>query len=205
MPKTGAKKLKRRLDAGKILLIALAVVAIGVAWYKFKPTPNPKPIANSTKHTKPPLKPIEFGAPISIEIPSISVNTKIEAVGLTAQNNVDVPSSIINVGWYKFGATPGNTGTAVIDGHLDGSRGQPAVFFNLKKLVKGDQINISDGKHTATYVVDHTQAFSQLAHPEEVFDSGAGSHLNLITCMGTWDKAISRYNQRLVVFTNLVD
>lgn len=157
--------------------------------------------AVQTKPTQ--TSPVQYGPPVTIEIPRLGVKAQVEAIGLTPQNDLDVPSQVANVGWYKYGAQPGNKGTAVIDGHYDGPNGQPAVFFDLDKLRAGDKINVSDGQNTATFVVKQTKEYGQLAHPQEVFDSGMSTHLNLITCSGAWDKAEKRYDQRLVVFADL--
>ena len=165
-----------------------------------------KPAAQATPDVTTPVKPpISFDSPVTLSIPKINVTAKVVPVGLTSRGDMDVPNNTVDVGWYKYGANPGNSGTAVIDGHLDSASGKPGVFYNLKGLSKNDKITVSDGSHTATFAIDHITAYNQLAHPEEVFNSGAGTHLNLITCTGSWDEASGRYNQRLVIFANLTN
>jgi LPXTG-site transpeptidase (sortase) family protein len=145
------------------------------------------------------------GLPTRLQIPKIQVDTAIQPLGLTKAGDLDVPSTIVEVGWYKLGSRPGNTGAAVIDGHLDGLHGQPGVFANLKRLQKGDTIVvIDDNGTTITFQVSQIRSYSQSLHPAEVFESKSGTHLNLITCSGAWDTAQNSYDQRLVVFTDKV-
>jgi sortase A len=144
-----------------------------------------------------------YGLPVRLEIPKINVDTTILYMGLTTTGNMAVPTNVVNVGWYKYGPMPGNTGSAVIAGHLDGLQGQPGVFANLDKLIAGDTLSVIDNKgQTASFVVQRTQTYAQNEQPSEVFsDSDGRAHLNLITCTGPWDSSQRRYLERLVVFT----
>jgi hypothetical protein len=45
-------------------------------------------------------------------------------------------------GWYALGPRPGDPGSAVILGHVDSKRG-PAVFYRLRQLLRGDEIDVS--------------------------------------------------------------
>jgi sortase A len=127
------------------------------------------------------------------------VDAAIEPVGLTSQQDMDVPRDPRNVGWYSGGPAPGQTGNAVIDGHLNWTSG-PAVFWNLDKLRVGAQIQVTDASghtvvfHTAnsvTYPIDQPP-------PPGLFRAGGGERrLALITCAGDWTD--TGYSKRLVV------
>src|SRR4051812_49291612 len=57
-------------------------------------------------------------SPAYIYIPSINLFSSVQGVGINKVGNMDVPSGhTANVGWYKYGVLPGNTGTAVLDAH----------------------------------------------------------------------------------------
>ena len=56
-------------------------------------------------------------------------------LGLTADGSVQVPSDIVQVGWFRLGPTPGQLGSAVILGHVDNYTG-PGVFFQLRTLAR---------------------------------------------------------------------
>lgn len=142
--------------------------------------------------------------PIRLVIPVINVSARIQQVGVTSKGEMDVPSVVTDAGWFRFGSRPGEVGSAVIAGHLDGQNGEAGVFSNLNKLKKGDKIFIKDDKdNSITFVVRESRIYS-VGYAEEVFSDNSGRHLNLVTCDGVWDEGKKSYSKRLVVFTNLV-
>ncbi len=141
--------------------------------------------------------------PVRLIIPTINVDTYVEYVGIKSNGEMDVPSSVTNVGWFSSGTVPGAVGSAVIDGHIDGKSGEPGVFFDLDKLKVGDRLFIEDNKgELITFVVRENRIYSP-GYAEEIFTLDDAAHLNLITCYGSWDKANKSYSKRLVVFTDL--
>lgn len=149
-------------------------------------------------------KETKYGIPARLVMPSIGVDTNILEVGLTESGDMESPNTNEDTGWYKYGARPGNTGSAVIAGHL-GLSGD-AVFGRLSQLKKGDTLSVIDDKdQTASFVVTHSREYGNDEAPSEVFLSESGSHLNLITCEGDWNDGQNTYSRRLVVFTDRVD
>jgi LPXTG-site transpeptidase (sortase) family protein len=145
-----------------------------------------------------------YGLPVRLTIPKISVDTSVQNMGLTVSGNLQAPNNNTDVGWYQYGARPGNEGSAVVDGHL-GLGTIKAVFSKLSMLQKGDAIMVVDAQGiTASFVVRTTKLYNQDTQPAEVFTSKAGSHLNLITCNGDWEPGQRTYTQRLVVFTDKI-
>jgi LPXTG-site transpeptidase (sortase) family protein len=146
------------------------------------------------------------GTPVRLVIPSIKVNAVVEQVGLTPTKAVEVPQGHGHVAWYKLGARPGDPGTAVIDGHFARKTSGWAVFNDLYKLRPGDAVSIKDNKGKVTrFVVTSSRVYDVNARPSEVYFSNDGSHLNLVTCAGSWINALNGFNKRLVVFTDLVN
>ena len=150
--------------------------------------------------------PVNVGLPVRLIIPRLRVDAKIEYMGLTSTGAMDVPQDVNEAGWYKLGPHPGDTGSAVIAGHLDGIHGEPGIFLALAKLEVGDSISVVDdtGK-TTTFVVHRTPSYGQHEQPAEVFHSAEGIHLNLITCTGLWNQSEKRFSKRLVVFSDKVN
>ncbi len=164
---------------------------------------NPEP-SEKVIITNPFPKP-EIGEPVRLVIPKLTVDAVIENVGLTDENAMDVPKEKGNAGWYELGAKPGELGSAVIAGHLDDKNGDPEVFYNLKDISAGDEIEVEDenGKKY-TYVVTRVQTYPYASFPlQEVFASSDKTRLNLITCEGTYDKSSKLYSDRLVVYSEL--
>jgi LPXTG-site transpeptidase (sortase) family protein len=143
--------------------------------------------------------------PTRLRISSIGVDTRVEKVGQTKEGAMDVPKNIWDVGWYELGTRPGEIGSAVIDGHLDGVNGS-AIFWNLNKLKPGQKIYVADetGKEL-TFEVTNTEIYPFDKAPlDKIFLESDDSRLNLITCNGTFDYRSLNYNNRLVVYSKLV-
>ena len=144
--------------------------------------------------------------PASISIPSINVEANIEKVGKLSNGQMDVPKEVENVGWYELGAQPGEKGSAVMAGHVDGREG-PAVFFDLAKLKKGELIHIIDdnGKKLTFKIYDMKNYQKDNAPINEIFGYSAAETLKLITCTGDFLEDEGTYDDRLVVSAQLVD
>jgi sortase (surface protein transpeptidase) len=145
-------------------------------------------------------------SPIRLRIPAIGVDTAIESVGKTKIGSMDVPSNTKNVAWYNLGVLPGEPGNAVISGHLDDPKG-PAVFWKLGKLKVGDKVIVVDSdnmEHTFGVIALAAYPFDK-APLNQIFGFDLERDLNLITCTGRWNAKTRNYNQRLVVYTRLLE
>lgn len=138
--------------------------------------------------------------PIQIQIPAININAAVVPVGLNSDNSLEIPPEN-EAGWYKYGAVPGQTGSSVIDGHLDTDTG-PAIFWKLNKLKPGDQIIIGFGNGSKkTFIVSDSKTFPQDNFPtSEVYGNHGFAGLNLVTCAGTYSRSLGRYSDNIVVF-----
>ena len=148
---------------------------------------------------------VNIALPVRLKIPKIRINAHIEQVGLTLSGEVGVPKGLANAAWFKQSVRPGESGSAIIDGHFGRwKNGKPAIFNNLFKLRKGDRVYVEDdsGK-SITFIVRESRLYNKYDEAAEVFDlSDNKAHLNLITCEGVWDKISKSYSKRLVVFTD---
>lgn len=147
----------------------------------------------------------QYGLPRYLIIPKIKVNAVVETIGITSANAVQVPKGYGNVGWYKLGPKPGDSGSSLISGHFARKTSGWAVFNNLYKLRKGDVVNVKDSKgQLLRFIVTATKLYPYNASTSALFASDDASHLNLVTCTGTWINALKGFNKRLVIFTDLV-
>lgn len=144
--------------------------------------------------------------PAFIRIPSIGVETAVEKVGTLENGQMDVPKDVENAGWYEPGTKPGGQGSSVIAGHVDSKTG-PAIFYKLNKVKKGDLIEIEDQDgNTLTFSVYDTKSFPRLEAPvNEIFGFTYRKTLNLITCTGEFNHDKGTHEERLVVYTELVE
>ncbi|WP_456273558.1 class F sortase [Bacillus sp. AK031] len=143
--------------------------------------------------------------PKKITIPAIEMTAQVMKVGVKENGEMEVPENINEVGWYEPGAKPGGSGNAVLAGHLDG-KGMPGAFYRLSDLKRGDSVVIEGEKgEKLTFQVLGVQSyFTNDAPLESIFGYQADSRLNLITCSGNFDEGAHEYEERLVVYTQLV-
>lgn len=153
------------------------------------------------------MAPPQVGQPVRLKIPAISVDAAMEQVGQTPDGAMDVPKDFSNTAWYDLGARPGEPGNAVIDGHVDSTRGK-AVFWDLHKLARGDRITVvGDDGVERQFAVTGTESYARPDVPlARIFGPITGVHLNLITCdqSSAFDPRIRSYDNDLVVYAEAV-
>jgi sortase A len=144
--------------------------------------------------------------PTRISIPKINVDTAVESVGMDDKGRMDVPKEADNTAWFKPGYKPGQVGQAVIDGHYDKASGDPAVFYNINKLTKGDEIIVTgeNGKKLTFSVVKLAEYPDEDFPIKDVFGPSSKPMLNLITCQGKWNEESHNYSHRGVIYAELV-
>jgi len=144
-------------------------------------------------------------APVALRIPAIGVDVSLSTLGLNADHTVQVPTDFQQAGWFGLGPSPGQTGSAVILGHVDSYTG-PAVFFQIRTLRAGDQVNVSlaDGA-IAHFRVSAVAMYAKDQFPaQQVYAPHGGSALQLVTCGGTFDTHTRSYLSNIVAYTTLV-
>ncbi|MFE0809643.1 class F sortase [Streptomyces sp. NPDC058848] len=144
--------------------------------------------------------------PVRLLIPEISVDAPFTdlAIGKNGQLEAPPPDDTNLVGWYAKGASPGETGTSIIAGHVD-TRTSAAVFARLSELDEGDVFRVerADGR-TASFTVDAVETFDKDDFPSKrVYGDTDRAEVRLITCAGDYDRKAKDYTDNLVVFAHL--
>lgn len=144
--------------------------------------------------------------PQVIEIPSLDVKATIEEVGRLDNGQMGVPQDPDQAGWFSPGTKPGGRGSAVIAGHVDSKTG-PAIFYELDKMEIGDEVLVhgEDGEIVRFAVVKKVAYPRTDAPVDAIFGFTYGSGLNLITCTGSWDRKAKTHDDRLVVYTEIIE
>ncbi|MFS0785902.1 sortase [Shouchella sp. 1P09AA] len=144
--------------------------------------------------------------PSELRIPALDVAAPITEVGLLENGQMGVPDNGTDVGWYEPGTKPGGRGNAVLAGHVDDNNG-PAVFFYLGDLEEDQSIFVTDEDgEELEFTVDKIESYPYDDAPlTEIFGSTDDKQLNLITCTGTFDRQTGNHDERLVVYTSLVE
>ncbi len=125
-------------------------------------------------------------------------------MGLTANGQLQVPTNFARVGWWSGGPKPGEVGPAVLEGHVDSTKGA-AVFYALRLLKHGDEIQVVRKDRSAlVFVVDRLASYPKSNFPTlEVYGPTDTPTLRLITCTGSFDRSRHSYRDNLVVYANL--
>ena len=138
--------------------------------------------------------------PAKLLIPSISVNAKVQHVGITKKGNMATPRNFSDVGWYKYGTVPGRLGSAVIAGHVDNGFALPGVFKHLERVQKGDDVYVEmENGDVLHYIVTGFSTYDYDADAKTVFGEKDKRYLKLITCTGAWMPQHRTHDKRLVV------
>jgi sortase family protein len=155
----------------------------------------PAPPVSSQSHGPPPVR---------LKIPSIGMDAAVGRLGLNPDGTIEVPPDFNQAGWYEKGPAPGETGPAVVLGHLDSLTG-PAVFARLHSLRQGSDVVVirQDGSQLH-FAVERVASFSSDAFPtDQVYGATPGPALRLITCGGNFNVGRGRYSANVVAFATL--
>lgn len=145
--------------------------------------------------------------PRYISIPSLGVDkARVQSVGLTQYKTLAMPKNILDAGWYKESAFPGQGyGAVLLDGHSDGVS-RDGIFAKLSELKNGDEIIIErgDGKKLTYTVVENqtesikdanTTGMQRLLTPYDETAEGLG----IIATTGKWIPRDKVFDKRVLI------
>ena len=189
------------------LLILAGTGAVGVVFLSQRHAPQPSAGAAGDIAPGGHGPSLRRSVPVSVDIPSIGVTSRLLHLGLNADGTIQVPSVVTSANkaaWYKYSATPGQIGASIIEGHVDSDQG-PAVFYRLGALRPGDTIDVTlaDGV-TAIFRVTGVREYTKSKFPAKaIYGATDYAALRLITCGGVFDYATGHYLSSTVVFASL--
>jgi sortase (surface protein transpeptidase) len=139
--------------------------------------------------------------PVAMEVPSLTIAAGVTGVGTDANRAMQVPDDFNTVGWYRYGPSPGEPGSAVVAGHLDDARGR-SVFFDLQRIEVGAEVYVTfEDSSRARFRVYEKRSYDSGNIPsKEIFARNGDPVLALITCGGRWDSSIGRYTETVVIY-----
>ncbi len=183
-----------------------ALAGVGAITFAFivGPSGPPRPLLSSPSESSAGSgRALARSTPVSVRIPAIGVSASVVSTGLAADNSIDVPRPEV-AGWYRYGPSPGEAGSAVIVGHVDSRAWGPAVFYSLGLLHKGDHIMVvRDDGTTVAFQVTGVQFVAKDAFPAaEVHKISPHPLLRLITCGGPFDRAQRSYMDNVIVYAS---
>ncbi|MFI6241353.1 class F sortase [Micromonospora sp. NPDC050795] len=144
--------------------------------------------------------PTPHGPPTRVRVPRIDVDSPLTVLGLDRAGVLIPPTDFHTAGWYGGGPAPGDTGPAVLAGHLDSRRG-PAVFARLGELRPGDLVEVWRGGQRLAFRVTGSLRTRKDQFPTAVvYGPTPGAELRLVTCGGDFDRRRGHYVDNVVVF-----
>lgn len=151
--------------------------------------------------------PLPASEPTGLRIDAIGVDEQVFPIGLGDDGELLAPrgEQADLAAWFEGSPTPGETGPAVLEGHVTWG-GDPSVFFELGALQPGDRIEVDRQDGTvATFEV-----YDAVRYPKDEFPTVAvygrtdGPELRVITCSGDLD-ADEHHLDNTVIFARLVE
>lgn len=159
------------------------------------------------------------GKGFRVMVPSIGVNAPVVPVGATAAGGgtLSVPSSVHVVGWWdgfvssSAGppvqdkvASPGQSGVALLAGHIDSAVQGKGVFYKLQQIKPGAEITVIDtgqAKNKVTHwKVTRVQMMFKTDLPPALFVSTGPPQLALVSCGGLFDDATGHYLDNVIAW-----
>jgi hypothetical protein len=144
----------------------------------------------------------DVAQPTGLRIARLGVDAPVNAYGVDENRQMAVPENVTDVGWYKFGPTPGAPGSAVLAAHVDLYGQGPGVFFELQTMDEGDVVEVlyDDGSSAEFRVVARTVYQKDALPLDTIFSRQGASVLTLITCGGGFSRSSRTYDSNVVVY-----
>ena len=157
----------------------------------------------------PPLLRTRGVMPLAITIPNAAVDAEVEIVQIV-DGVMQNPTGPWVVSWYEQTAKPGAGGNAVMSGHVDYWDVGPAVLYNLRNLVEGDEMFVTAADGTRiTYQLQWMRTYEMATitaeQIEEIVGPTDSEALTLITCGGEFNYETGEYLSRTVARAVAVD
>ncbi|GAA4520079.1 hypothetical protein GCM10023160_04830 [Brachybacterium paraconglomeratum] len=167
------------------------------------PSQQPATAARET----PTVPALPASVPTGLRIDSISVDEQVFPIGLGEDGKLLAPrgEQADLAAWFDGSPTPGQSGPAVIEGHVTWG-GEPSVFFELGALQPGDRIDVDREDGTvATFEVYDAARYPKDQFPTvAVYGRTVGPELRLITCSGDLN-ADGHHRDNTVISARLIE
>jgi len=161
------------------------------------PTTTPAPPPTTTVPA-----PLPMTDPTRVRVPSIGLDAPVVPVGLRSDGQMEVPAAS-DVGWYRLGPAPGDTGSAVLAAHVDYG-GQRGAFFDLRSVPVGAEVFVDGDGTTRRFVVSLREQLPKDAVAlERYFTAEGPERLTLITCGGAFDRGAGHYVDNIILTADL--
>lgn len=186
-----------------VQVFILLVSTISFAFNQPQPVPQPQETSALINLTPQTVQAADlYYEPRKLSIDKINLDVPVISVGKDKNGLQEVPADNGTVSWWKFGARPGEKGSAVLAGHYKIEDGSPGVFYRLNEVKIGDKISITDENGAKQeFEVVNTEIYSVADFPtKNIYADKSGESLNLVTCTGEFLPEKNDYSHRFVVY-----
>jgi LPXTG-site transpeptidase (sortase) family protein len=198
------------VDAGDVDAVQAALQSSATTTSTTEPVvettlePDPEPLFRASGETPllADLRPDVGPTPVGLTIEKLGIDAPVGEYGVDNQGRMDVPDNITEVGWYKFGPSPGEDGSAVLAAHVDLAGPGKGLFYDLDELEPGDMVTVSysDGV-AADFEVFARSTYLKTELPLDTIFSRTGQPvLTLVTCGGGFSRSANSYDSNVVVY-----
>ena len=140
-------------------------------------------------------------APTRLTIDRLDVDMPVRPVGVARGGEMSLPRTPAEVGWYQYGARPGDPrGATVLAAHLDMPGYGVGPIAAVERLRRGDTLVVRSGSTTTRYAVSDVRSVrkSQL-DLRALFARNVAPVLHVVTCAGAFDPETKSYDRNVVV------
>jgi sortase (surface protein transpeptidase) len=139
--------------------------------------------------------------PLRVRIDAIGLNAPVVAVGVDeGTGGVQIPFDVRSLGWFRFGPSPGEAGSAVIVGHVDSAAQGPGALFRLREVQVGAIVVVEFAHRSASFRVVGRREYSKSRLPHGLFATSGTPVLAIVTCGGSFDSTSRHYADNIVVY-----
>jgi hypothetical protein len=140
--------------------------------------------------------------PETLIVTTLEIDAPVGAYGVAPSGQMDVPDNVTEVGWYQFGPSPGEPGSAVLAAHVDLAGPGRGLFYDLDELDVDDEVVIGydDGQSRRFRVVASRTYLKDELPLEAIFSRDGDAVLTLVTCGGGFSASTGRYDSNVVVY-----
>ncbi len=138
--------------------------------------------------------------PVAIVIDDVALWAPVRPVGLEPDGQLEIPDET-EVGWYRYGASPGRPGATVLAAHVTWND-TIGPFYRLGSLGPGSRVEVTldDGAVRVYEVVERTMYRKTELPRDRIWRTSGDETLVLITCGGDFNPEIRRYRDNIVVY-----
>jgi hypothetical protein len=141
--------------------------------------------------------------PVRVRIARLHIDAAVVPVAADLHGALAVPDDPLVTGWWNASARPGaQSGSVVIDGHVDSATRGLGAFFSLGQVHPGDHVVVtnSTGESSSYQVVARRRYAKTVLPAAEIFSQAVSPRLVLVTCGGEFDRDTGSYLDNVVIY-----